>query len=346
MFRKITVVFVSTLLLLTLSLGIFLSGGPEFPADTDKIIAQAIQSEPPELVTGSTGYAQSGKVRIWYEVIQPPKDITSKPRVTVLLVMGAGASSMLWPLDWIQAFVNRGYQVIRYDNRGTGLSDWMGDWNKDQPYSLEDMAADAIAVMDAAGVQRAHVIGTSLGGMIGQRLAISHGDRVLSLVAMSTSGYIFDPELAGLSRDFTLDSTRLILKYALTGSESGMIKMNMGFIHMMLSDGIQDKDVGEVADMVLYEMRKRRGYNRHAMTQHSAAMRVSGSRLEEMVAIKCPVLVIHGTADAALDIAHARKYAKKITRVESLWLEGAGHIIRDKHMPAMMDAIFRLFEPS
>jgi len=350
MFRKILIVFGTLLLLVALALGIFLSGGPEFPFNTDAIIAEAIKSEPTELVHGTTGYASSntgsGDIKIWYEVNQPPKQANSnsKPKATILLIMGAGASSMLWPPDFIQAFVKAGYQVIRFDNRGTGLSDWMENWQQDKPYSLEDMAGDALAVLDANGVRRAHVIGTSMGGMIGQRLAISHGDRVLSLVSMSTSGYMMDPEFAGLQDNTTIDIMRLILKYALTGSETGQVKLWLGLIGIMINDDLQEKDVRDVSALVLYEMRKRRGFNPDAMTQHFAAMQVSGSRLDELKDIKAPVLVIHGTADAVLNIAHARKYAVKIPRVQTLWLEGAGHIIREKQMPVMMDAIFKLFE--
>lgn len=342
MFKKILIVFAALLLLVVVSLGIFLSGGPDFPAESDAIITEAIKSEPPELVKGTTGYAQSGKIKIWYEINKPIQ--VTKTKGTVLLIMGAGTSSMLWPTDYIQALVKNGYQVIRFDNRGTGMSDWMENWQADNPYSLEDMAVDAIAVLDAAGVKRAHVIGTSMGGMIAQRLAISHGDRVSSLVSMSTSAYMFDPELAKFSSNFGLDMIRLVIKASTDDLEPGMIRMWMGVIDLMLSDGLQKKDVREVADLVLYELRKRRGFNQQVMVQHTAAMTVSGSRLEEMKNIKCPVLVIHGTSDTALHIAHAKKYAPLISGVQTLYLEGAGHIIRDKHMPVMMDAMFRLFE--
>lgn len=338
MLRKILLVLASLLVLVIITIAIFLSGGPEYPPETDRIIARAISSDPPELVTGITGYARSGNIRIWYEVNRP----AGKPRATVLLVMGAGTSSMLWPPEFIQAMVKTGYEVIRYDNRGTGMSDWIDNWQSDNPYTLEDMAQDAIAVLDANNIRRAHVVGTSMGGMIGQRLAISHGERVLSLVSMSTSAYIFDPELADLSGDFTLESLRLIIKYAIGGSEPGMIKMMSGMIDMM-SDGLKTSDIRPISEMVLYEMRRRRGFNRYASPQHFAAMKQSGSRLNELANIKCPVLVIHGTADAAVNIAHAKKYAPLIPGASTLWLEGAGHIIRDQHMPTMMDAIFRLF---
>jgi pimeloyl-ACP methyl ester carboxylesterase len=344
MFRKLLIAVAVVLLLMALAVGIFLSGGPEFPATTDAIIAQAIESGPPELVKGQTGYASSGNIKIWYELIQPPQSKFSRPKGTILLIMGAGASSMLWSPDWLQALANEGYRVIRFDNRGTGMSDWVASWKEEQPYSLEDMANDALAVLDANGVKQAHIVGVSMGGMIAQRLAISHADRVLSLVSMSTSAYLFDPTLAAQAASFSLDMLRLIVKYTLTGSESGMTKMWLGLVELMRSGSLQEKDVRDVAYLVLYEMRKRHGFNQQAMPQHMAAMKVSGSRLAEMGKIKCPVLVVHGTADDVVSIAHAKKYAPLIPNAKTLWLDGESHIIRASAMPVVTEAMLKLFE--
>lgn len=349
MFRKLLISIAVVLLLLVLSVGIFLSGGPQLPSATDAVIAQAIESGPPELVKGHTGYARSGseqssEIKIWYEVIQPPTPEYSNPKGTILLIMGAGASSMVWSSEFLQALASEGYRVIRFDNRGVGLSDWRGNWQEDKPYSLEDMTNDALAVMDANGVEQAHIVGVSMGGMIAQRLAISHGDRVSSLVSMSTSAYLFDPALADLEGNFGIEMLRLVLKYTLTGSESGMTKMWLGLIDLMRSGSLQEKDVRDVANMVLYEMRQRRGFNPQAMSQHVAAIKVSGSLLNEMAKIKNPVLVIHGTADDAVNIAHAKKYAPLIPNAQTLWLEGEGHFIRESALPEVMDAVLRLFD--
>ncbi len=344
MVRKLFITFAAVLLLLVLTVGIFLSGGPEFPGSSDTIISQSIDSGPPELVKGQTGYANSNGSQIWYEAIPTSKVKFPKPKGTILLIMGAGASSMLWSLDWLQILASEGYQVIRFDNRGTGMSDWGENWNKDHPYSLEDMAKDALAVLDANNVEQAHIVGVSMGGMIAQRLAISHGNRVLSLVSMSTSGYFLDPTLEAPEGNFGLEMMRLILKYTLSGSESGMIKMWLGVIDLMRNDALQEKDVRDVANLVLYEMRKRRGFNQHAMTQHFAAMEISGSRLDELGKIKCPVLVIHGTQDISVNFAHAKKYAPLIPAAQTLWLEGEGHIFKESTMPVINDAMFKIFE--
>ena len=93
----------------------------------------------------------------------------------VLLVMGISNDALGWPQPFIDGLVDAGFQVIRYDHRDTGLS----DWDVDGGYSLADMAADAVAVLDALGVEQAHVVGVSMGGMIVQTMAIEHPDRIL-----------------------------------------------------------------------------------------------------------------------------------------------------------------------
>ncbi|MDH5633946.1 MAG: alpha/beta hydrolase [Gammaproteobacteria bacterium] len=339
MLKKILLVLSGVIAVLVIVLAVFLSGGPQLPDGADEIISRSIVKGPPNLAKGRSGYARNGDITIWYETVLP----ATAPQADVLLVMGAGVSSMFWPLELIDTLTAQGYRVIRYDHRGIGLSDWMEQWQADAPYSLEDMTGDALAVLDAAAARKAHVIGVSMGGMIGQRLAISHPDRVLSLVSMSTSAHMFDPEFADQQQQIALESVRLVLKYGLTGSEADMIRMMSGFIGFMMPEGLDNDVVQSIADLVLYEMRHRKGFNPGVMPQHFRAMEVSGSRLDELGRIQCPVLVVHGTADPSVTIDHARKYAARINSVQTLWLDGAGHMIRDEHMPAMMAAIFSLF---
>jgi len=128
-----------------------------------------------------------------------------KANPALLLVMGLGAQLTLWPIELVEALVARGYFVIRHDNRDIGLSTKfteagvpdlqsvvmavLGGRKPDIPYTLSDMAADAVAVLDAVGVDKAHIVGASMGGMIAQLIAIEHADRVLSLTSiMSTTG--------------------------------------------------------------------------------------------------------------------------------------------------------------
>jgi pimeloyl-ACP methyl ester carboxylesterase len=119
--------------------------------------------------------------------------------------MGIANDALAWPEHFIQPLVDSGFQVIRYDHRGTGLSDWIDRWDRDNPYSLGDMANDAIAVLNKLKINKAHVIGVSMGGMIAQTMAINHPERIMSLASLMSSGYIEDPNLEGISTDLVWD---------------------------------------------------------------------------------------------------------------------------------------------
>ena len=125
------------------------------------------------------GTATNGKVEIHFESFGDP----GQP--TLLLVNGLGSQCINYAVEWCQMFCDEGVQVVRFDNRDVGLSTKLDD----AEYELADMADDAVAVLDALGVDRAHVMGCSMGGMIVQRLAIDHADRLLSMTSvMSRTG--------------------------------------------------------------------------------------------------------------------------------------------------------------
>ncbi len=136
--------------------------------------------------------AASNGIELCYETFGDPDD------PTVLLVMGLGAQLLGWPVPFCEGLVDRGFHVVRYDHRDVGLSTWFDDHPVDLaeamplllageapevPYRLSDMAADAAGLLDALGVDRAHVVGASMGGMVAQTLAIEHPERVASLGA-------------------------------------------------------------------------------------------------------------------------------------------------------------------
>src|SRR5258708_35599559 len=122
--------------------------------------------------------AHNGNVEIEYQSVGD-----DRPE-TVLLVNGLGSQMTRWPEAFCEKLVARGYRAIRFDNRDTGLSTWPSE-----PYTLKDMANDGVAVLDAAGVRKAHIAGVSMGGMIVQRLARGHPGRGLSLPSIiATTG--------------------------------------------------------------------------------------------------------------------------------------------------------------
>lgn len=135
-------------------------GGPRLPRDIDETIDRVSSSDLSDVVSGRTGFADSCGVRIWYED-RPP---AGAERGVVVLLTGLAGDSLFWPASVLRALAQAGYRVVRFDPRGTGESDWMQDWDRRQPYTLEDMAADVLAVLDELSVSRAHLIGLSLGG--------------------------------------------------------------------------------------------------------------------------------------------------------------------------------------
>src|SRR5262249_33693247 len=105
---------------------------PYLPPETDTIIDRVLHSALANVVVGQTGFATSHGLQIWYESILPEQ----APKGSVLLVMGIAGNALDWPPKFARTFVDAGYQVIRYDHRGTGLSDWVENWDRKHPYSL------------------------------------------------------------------------------------------------------------------------------------------------------------------------------------------------------------------
>ena len=320
------------LLVVALLIYIF-RAGPALPPETDRIIDEVLRRELPELITGQTGYAQSDGRDIWYESISP----TSPVRGTVLLLMGIGGDGFFWPPAFLRAFIDAGYRTIRYDHRSTGMSDRFKDWDRRNPYSLWEMAGDAVAVLDALGIESTHVVGLSMGGMIAQEIAIHYPQRVVSLTLMMTSGHAGDPDLPGPSSRFFIDNVAgglPLLKYRLMGGEKNLIKERVA--KMAGAFGAESIDVRETAELVLYDLRRRRGINGRALFHHWMAINLSGSRHEGLKSLNVPTLVVHGTADQLLPIEHGRKLAAVIPGAQGLWLDGAGHVFPFPDMERVM----------
>jgi pimeloyl-ACP methyl ester carboxylesterase len=316
--------FLSIILILLAGILIYaLAAGPTLPPDTAEIIDEVLHSELPDVVSGDTGFALSGGLKIWYESISPEGPLKG----TVLLIMGDGGDALIWPPKFVRAFVDSGYQVIRYDHRGTGMSTRIENWDRKNPYTIADMAGDAVAVLDALKIQQAHIVGLSMGGMVAQEIAINHPDRVASLTLMMTSGYVGDPDLPGLSSRYFFSALAKgipLLKYRIVGGEKNLIKERIA--KTIVNSGDEELDVKEIAEVVLYDLRKRRGINIKAAFQHQAAVNISGSRYEKLKTLNIPTLVIHGTADQIIPVEHGRKLVDVMPNATGLWLEGVGHV--------------------
>lgn len=312
--------------------------GPRLPPGTDGTIARIRAGTVTGVVTGKSGYAQSGEVRIWYESIPP----IAAERGALLLNSSLGVGSLFWPPAFLRALSAAGFRVVRYDHRGTGASSWMPGWRRKQPYSLIDMATDAVAVLDELCIDRIHVLGLSLGGFVAQEIAIAYPERVHSLTLMSTSADPTDASMPG-PRTRQLIQTAIaglpLLRYRLLGGETNLVKELLA--GLIAQGGDEPVDVEEWTRIVLYDLRERNGLNLRALLQHQVAVAVTRSRYPLLGTIKAPTLVIHGTADAFLPIEHGRRLAAAIPSACGLWLEDAGHPFPYPHMPEVMTAITR-----
>jgi pimeloyl-ACP methyl ester carboxylesterase len=328
------------ILLISILIYLYLSG-PKLPPETNDIIESVLNNDLPEVISGKTGFASSDGLNIWYECISPE----GSPKGTVLLIMGQAGNALDWPSKFVRAFVDSGYQVIRYDQRGTGISDWIEEWDRKNPYSLVDMAGDAVAVLNALKIQKAHIIGLSMGGMIAQEVAINHPGRVASLTLMMTSGYVGDPDLPGLSSRYFFSSILKgipLLRYRIIGSEKNLIKERIAKTIKVV--GYEGLDIKEIAEVVLYDIRKRKGININAIFQHQTAVSTSGSRYEKLKTLNVPTLVIHGTADPIIPVEHGKKLVEIIPNANGFWIDGIGHVFPYPNMDDINNNIISNFE--
>ncbi len=264
----------------------------------------------------------------------------------LVLLMGIGAQLVLWPEELCAMLRGRGFRVIRMDNRDVGLSSYLRhlpvpDPRKvllraalglrvDAPYTLEDMAADVVGVMDALGVERAHVVGASMGGMIAQTVAIRFPERVAALTSiMSTTG----------QRRYTLRTKPGALS-ALLGRPP---RTKEEAVDRMLTTfrAIGSKTLPRSEDMLrsIAERSFDRGTNPAGFARQLAAIVASGSRAEGLRGLRVPALVIHGSQDPLIHVSAGRATAALIPNARMLELADMGHDLPPPLFRQMSDAI-------
>jgi len=314
--------------------------GPELPDNTDEIIEKALREPIPKATMGRTGYVISQGLKIWYDNQKNTDSIEG----TVLLIMGHSNDAMSWSQEFINVFLEKGYQVIRYDHRGTGLSDWVADWDSENPYSLKDMVNDGLAILDTLKVQKVHLIGISMGGMIAQEMAIHHPERTASLTSMMSTGDIADPNIPPISSAIPIELIKTGLKYGIVGGEKNNIKMQLASKEILMGEALYDTDVKGIAQKALYSMRFRKGYNFRVGQQHQEAIVAFRSRYNELGQLKIPCLVVHGEKDPLIPVAHGKKCVEVIPNSIGLWLPKMGHDIPNVYMDTITKTILSNFE--
>jgi pimeloyl-ACP methyl ester carboxylesterase len=250
----------------------------------------------------------------------------------VLMLMGANASMLGWPAELCQQIADGGRYVIRIDNRDMGRSTTYPPYAP--PYTLEDLARDAIGILDAYGIERAHAVGISSGGMIAQLLAIYHAERIITITAICSSP---DPKAIiaatqGKATEDTLPApTPAIFELI------GMLK-NVGWsdetaaVEAFVAEGRVVAGTGYPFDEAWYRNYATQEYRRASNIlsmrfNHPIAEGNTPYWRDRLHTIQVPALVMHGTEDPALPFAHGVALAKDIPGAKFLKLDGVGHII-------------------
>lgn len=290
------------------------------------------------------GRVRSNGIRIYYEAFGDPKD------PTILLIIGMDEQCTAWLPYIYEPIVEAGFHVVRFDNRDCGLSEWIEDWDQTQPYSLEDMARDAVGLLDALGIREAHIVGASMGGMIAQRIAISHPGRARTLTSIASSAHPLDqdPEVQSsfdVAR-FQGIHEKLVARFPnhLT-VPAETIEFRLGAAQAFAGSRFpfdEDSQRKAIASNIL----DRKGFNPRAQAHHLAAVLASGSRLEALGRISAPTLILHGTEDPLVPPGHGAKCAAHIPGAKLARMEGVGHELPAGIMPQVHREILSLFRNS
>ena len=256
-------------------------------------------------------YAINDDCKLYYETFGSPSD------PTLLLVNGLGSQCINYKSEWCEMFVAAGFHVIRFDNRDVGLSTHFADApldDKGTAYSLADMAADAVAVLDAAGVERAHVMGLSMGGMIVQQLAIHHRDRLLTITSvMSRTGE------HGYGQP-TPEAWALLTTPGASDRESAVQRAIEGS-HLWGSPEFADEELWRKDAAAAYD----RNSDPAGVARQFFAVGAAGSWADDLPGVTTPTLVMHGDQDTLIAISGGRRTAALIPGAKFVEIKGMGH---------------------
>jgi pimeloyl-ACP methyl ester carboxylesterase len=284
--------------------------------------------------------ARVNDVELAYETFGDPAD------ETVLLIMGLGVQMLGWDEELCRMLVERGFHVVRFDNRDVGHStkieggprpDVMaaiaGDVSS-ASYVLDDMADDCVGLLDELGVGAAHLVGASQGGMIAQSVAIRHPERVLSLVSiMSTTGdrAVGQPHPEAIPALLTRPPE----------DREGFVDFVVGAWKVIGSPGF-------AADESALRARARASYDRGIFPDGTGrqlvAIIASGDRTEALRRLDVPATVIHGTDDILVDVSGGKATAAAIPGARSELIEGMGHDMPRQLWPRLVELIVETAE--
>lgn len=286
-----------------------------------------------------TQTADVGDVRLAYQSIGRDSD------PALLLVMGLGGQLIHWPDEVVERLCQQGFRVIRFDNRDVGLSAWAGTpptinltyealryrvgLAVTAPYGLRDMAGDALALLDALNIERAHVLGASMGGMIAQHMADLAPERVQSLTLVMTSS-----SAQGLPAPSS-DLLALLAKRE-APNRAVALEQQADLLAALGSPAVSDdRDLLLQQAQVAYD----RAFNPEGVQRQLLAILAEPSRVELLNRLQVPTLVVHGTADPLLPAMHGVHVAAHIKGSELKLIPGLAHRFQDAFKEPLLAAV-------
>ncbi|WP_077147403.1 alpha/beta fold hydrolase [Sphingopyxis sp. KK2] len=288
----------------------------------------------------TTAQTTANGISITYED-KGPRDAPA-----ILLVMGLGGQLTLWPDEFVDALNAHGFRTIRYDNRDVGLSTrfeaagvpnlkWMFVKSMLRlpvraAYTLADMAADGISLLDHLGIAKAHIVGASMGGMISQHIAARYPERVLSLTSiMSTTG---NPRLPRANKE----AMAVLANRPMSGDPEAMIAYSVRAARVIGSPAYP-------AEEERLQRRVRgdfeRGWYPQGVARQMAAIVADGDRRAMLKTIAAPTLVIHGEADPLVPLAGGKDTAASIPGARLMTIPGMGHDLPLALVDTLADAV-------
>jgi pimeloyl-ACP methyl ester carboxylesterase len=275
-----------------------------------------------------------GEIELCYETFGDPA------HPAILLIMGLGTQMVAWHADFCAQLAARGFYVIRHDNRDIGRSTHLDHLptpslvqlarrDRNAPYTLADMAADSVGLLDHLGIERAHIVGASMGGMIAQTLAIRFPQRALSLTSiMSNTGGLWNGQPA-------LTMYALLLRPGPRDRE-GFIEHGVQTFAKVGGSGYET-DVEDLRAMA--EMSYDRGHDPRGSQRQLWAIIADRDRRPELRRLRLPATVIHGAEDKLVRPSGGRATAKAIPGAKLVEVPGMGHGLPRGAWPVILDAI-------
>jgi pimeloyl-ACP methyl ester carboxylesterase len=278
--------------------------------------------------------ARANGIEIEYETFG---DASATP---LLLIMGLGAQMISWDEAFCIQLAGRGFRVIRYDNRDSGLSTWMDEaglpdlgevlsGHEKPAYTLDGLAADAVGLLDSLGIAEAHIVGASMGGFIAQLVVLNHPERVLSLTSLMSGP-------GGLDATPPKPEGAAVLTLNPPATREERIAQGVSIRRALLGSG---DPVVEEAEAARATRAIDRAYHPAGTARQLAATLAAQGRVERLRSVRVPTLVVHGVDDVLVPVENGRSVAAAVPGARLIEFEGMGHDLPKRVWPAVIDAI-------